>query len=135
MEWGDPQRSCSGPSGWHVSKDKPDLPVRITGERSSNSQRLDEKKETRIGPVLRRIVNAFSYSPTPEANKETRTEEGFWYSKWLEENRPKRCTVDLVELEQAWRVKADAQLTELLQAQAKYDAFKALPLIVLARLK
>jgi hypothetical protein len=88
---GDPQRSCSGPSGWHVSKDKLDLPVRITGKRSSYSQRLEEKKEPQIGQVLRRIVNAFSCSPPLEANKETRTEEGFWYSQWLEENRAKRC--------------------------------------------
>jgi len=43
--------------------------------------------------------------------------------------------VDLVELKQDWRAKAEAKLAELLQAQAKYDEFKALPLIVLARLK
>jgi hypothetical protein len=43
--------------------------------------------------------------------------------------------VDLVELEQAWHAKAGAELAKLLEAQAKYDAFKALPLIVLARLK
>ncbi|HEY6684948.1 MAG TPA: hypothetical protein VI094_01935 [Propionibacteriaceae bacterium] len=52
-------------------------------------------------------------------------------SQWLEENRAKRCTVDLGELEQTWRIKADAELAELLEAQANYDAFKALPLITL----
>ena len=90
-----------------------------------------QNKETRIGQVLQRIVLAFLYSPPLEANKETRIEQGFSYSQWLEENAAKRCTVDLVELEQAWRAKADAQLAELLEAQAKYDEFKALPLIVL----
>jgi hypothetical protein len=39
--------------------------------------------------------------------------------------------VDLDELEQAWRAKAEAQLAKILKAQAKYDEFKALPLIVL----
>jgi hypothetical protein len=43
----------------------------------------------------------------------------------------KRCTVDLGELEQTWHAKAEAELAELLQAQARYDAFKALPLIPL----
>jgi hypothetical protein len=83
--------------------------------------------------VLRRIVLAFTYSPPLEANKEV-TEESSSYSQWLEKNRAKRCTVDLVELEHKWRAKAEAQLAELLKAQAKYDEFKALPLIVLARL-
>jgi hypothetical protein len=50
------------------------------------------------------------------------------YSQWLEENRAKRCTVDLGELEQAW---PEAELAELLEAQAEYDEFKALPLILL----
>jgi hypothetical protein len=101
------------------------------GERSSYSQPLEENKEKRIGQVLRRIVPAFSYSPPPEANKETRTEQGFSYSQWLEENRAKRCTVDLVELEHAWHAGAEVELAELLGAQARYDEFKALPLIVL----
>jgi hypothetical protein len=57
--------------------------------------------------------------------------EQWSYSQWLEKNRASRCTVDLGELEQAWRAKAAAQLAELLDAQAKYDEFKALPLIVL----
>jgi hypothetical protein len=127
-----PDGSCPGPFGWHVSKDKPDLPVvRIMGERAPYSQGLEENKETRIGQVLRRIVLAFSYSPPLEANKETRTEQQSSYSQWLEENRAKRCTVDLVELEQAWHAKAEAELARLLEAQARYDEFKALPLIVL----
>ena len=49
----------------------------------------------------------------------------------LEENRAKRCTVDLVELEQTWHAMAEAELAELLEAQARYDDFKALPLMVL----
>jgi hypothetical protein len=51
--------------------------------------------------------------------------------EWLEEHKAERCTVDLDELEQAWRAKAEAQLAKILKAQAKYDEFKALPLIVL----
>jgi hypothetical protein len=39
--------------------------------------------------------------------------------------------VDLVELEQAWHAKAEAELAELLEAHARYDEFKGLPLIVL----
>lgn len=98
---------CPGPSGWHVSKDKPDLQVvQVMWETSSYSPPLEENKETRIG-VLRRIVLAFSYSPPPEAKKETQIEQGS-YSQWLEENRAKRCTVDLVELGQAWRARAEA---------------------------
>ena len=90
-----------------------------------------ENKETRIGQVLRRIVLAFSYSEPVEANKETRIEQGFSDSEQLEANQETRCTVDLGELKQAWRAKAEAELAELLQAQAKYDEFKALHLIVL----
>ena len=41
-----------------------------------------------------------------------------------------RCTVDLVELERAWRAEAQAQLARLLEAQARYEKFAALPLIV-----
>ena len=78
----------------------------MMGERSSYSQPLEENKEKRIGQVLRRIVLAFSYSPPPKANRETRTEQGFSYSQWLEKNRAKRCAVDLVELEQARHAKA-----------------------------
>jgi hypothetical protein len=127
-----PDGDCPGPFGWHVSKDKPDLPVvRMMGEESSYSPRLEESKETRIGQVLRRIVLAFSYSPPLEANKETRMEQGFSHSQRLEANQKTRCTVDLVELEQAWRAKAEAELAELLEAQAKYGEFNALPLIVL----
>jgi hypothetical protein len=107
----------------------------MMGERSSYTQLPEESKETRMGQLLRRIVQAFSYSPPLEANEETRIEHGFSDSQWLEENRAKRCTVDLVELKRAWRTKAGAQLAELLEAQAEYDEFKALPLIVLARLK
>jgi hypothetical protein len=87
--WAQPWGPCPGPSGWHVSKAKPDLPV----------------------PHMR--GRAWSYS------------------QWLEENRAKRCTVDLGELEQAWHAKAEAELAELLEAQAEYDEFKALRLIVL----
>ena len=47
------------------------------------------------------------------------------------EMRQKRCTVDLEELERQWRKKAERELSEMLQAQAKYDEFKSLPLIVL----
>ena len=61
----------------------------MMGERSSYSQPLEENKETRIGQVLRRIVLAFSYSPPPKANRETRSEQGFSYSQWLEKNRAK----------------------------------------------
>jgi hypothetical protein len=53
------------------------------------------------------------------------------YSQWLEENRAKRCTVDLGELEQAWRSMAEAELAELVTAEAKYVEFRTLPLIVL----
>ena len=81
--------------------------------------------------MLRRIVLAFSYSPPPKANRETRTEQGFSYSQCLEKNRAKRCTVDLVELDQAWHAKAEAELAELLQAQARYHEFKSLSLILL----
>jgi hypothetical protein len=81
--------SCPGPSGWHVSKNKPDL------------------------PVIHWIGDEWSWS------------------QWSTENREKRCTVNLGELEHAWRTKAAAQLAELLRAQAKYDEFAALPLIVL----
>jgi hypothetical protein len=49
-----------------------------------------------------------------------------------EEERAKCCTVDLGELDQAWHAKAEAELAELLELQAEYDQFKALPLIVLA---
>lgn len=41
-----------------------------------------------------------------------------------------RCTVDLVELERAWRTEAEAQLAEMLEKQASYDEFETLPLIV-----
>lgn len=51
------------------------------------------------------------------------------------ELRQQRCTVDLDELEREWREKANREMAEMLAAQAKYDEFKALPLIVLARLK
>jgi hypothetical protein len=49
--------------------------------------------------------------------------------------RPKRqgkelCSVDLDKLEEAWRAEAEAQLAELLEEEARYDGFKALPLIV-----
>jgi hypothetical protein len=49
--------------------------------------------------------------------------------------RPKRqgkelCTVDLMQLEQTWRARAKAQLAEMLEEQARYDEFVALPLIV-----
>ena len=53
------------------------------------------------------------------------------YSQWLDDNRAKRCTVNLVELEQAWRIMAEAELAELVQTQAKFVAFRALPLIVM----
>jgi hypothetical protein len=44
----------AGPFGWHVSKDKPDLPmIRVMWERSSYSPPLEENKETRIGQVIR----------------------------------------------------------------------------------
>jgi hypothetical protein len=59
---------------------------------------------------------------------------GLPYAEYREE--PKRqtkkfCTVGLVELGQAWRAEAERQLAEMLEAQAKYDEFEALPLIVL----
>jgi hypothetical protein len=59
---------------------------------------------------------------------------GLSYEESLE--RPKRqgkqrCTVDPVKLEQAWRAEAEAQLAELLEAEARYNGFEALPLIVL----
>jgi hypothetical protein len=87
--WAQPWGPCPGPSGWHISKAKPDLPVvHMRGREWS-------------------------------------------YSQWLEENRAKRCTVDLGELEQAWRIMAEAELAELVKAQAKYVAFRALPVIVM----
>jgi hypothetical protein len=51
------------------------------------------------------------------------------------EMRQRRCKVNLDELTRQWQEKADSQLHKMLKAQAKYDEFKALPLIVLARLK
>jgi len=51
--------------------------------------------------------------------------------QWLAKNRGKRCTVDLDELKQAWRAKANAEVAELRQAQAKFNELKTLPLIVL----
>jgi hypothetical protein len=56
------------------------------------------------------------------------------YSQWLEENRAKRCTVDLGELKRAWTAKAEAELAELLDAQAKYDETQGTPSDRLARL-
>jgi hypothetical protein len=120
---------CPGPSGWHASKDKPDLPVvGMMGEGSWDSEELEENKEPRIRQLLQRIVLAFSYTPPPEANEETQIEQA--YAQWLEENRTKRCTVELKKLKQAFLSKADAELAELLEAQARYDGFKALPLII-----
>jgi hypothetical protein len=52
--------------------------------------------------------------------------------QWIEEHRAERCTLDLGELEQALRAKAEAELANKLELEAKYDEFKALPLIVLA---
>jgi hypothetical protein len=49
--------------------------------------------------------------------------------------RQRRCKVDLDELECQWREKARSELDEMLKVQAKYEEFKALPLIVLAKLK
>ena len=49
------------------------------------------------------------------------------------EMRQQRCEVDLDELERQWREKP--RESWMLQAQAKYDEFEALPLIVLARLR
>jgi hypothetical protein len=94
-------RVCDAPHGWHVKDETPEW-VR----QSSYSQRLEENKETRI-------------------------EQGDSLSQWLEANQDTRCTVDLVELGQAWRAKAEAELAELLEAQARYVESKALPLIVL----
>jgi hypothetical protein len=51
------------------------------------------------------------------------------------ELRQQRRQVDLDELRRRWRKKAVRELAERVMAQAKYDEFKALPLIVLARLK
>jgi hypothetical protein len=51
------------------------------------------------------------------------------------EMRQQRCTVDLDQLERQWREKANREMTEMLAAQARYDGFKALPLIVFAGLK
>jgi hypothetical protein len=72
----------------------------------------------------------------------------FWHDKdgtpeWVREyERPRqlelrqqRCQVDLGELESQWQEKANSQLADLLEARARYDEFKALPLIVLAKLK
>jgi hypothetical protein len=41
------------------------------------------------------------------------------------------CTANLDELQQIWRAKAEHELAELLEVHARYDEFKALPLIVL----
>jgi hypothetical protein len=104
-------RVCSAPNFWHVNDETPEW-VR----QSWYSQPREENKESRIGQGLRRIVLAFSYSPPPEANEETRTEQGFSYSQWLQANQETHCTVDLVELKKAWRAKAEAELAELLPA-------------------
>ena len=51
------------------------------------------------------------------------------------EMRQQCCKVDLAELRRQWRKKAVRELAKVVMAQVKYDEFKALPLIVLARLK
>ena len=51
------------------------------------------------------------------------------------ELRQQRCEVDLDELRRRRRKKAVRELAETVMAQAKYDEFEALPLIILARLK
>lgn len=48
------------------------------------------------------------------------------------EMRLQRCKVDLDELKRQWQEKANSELAEMLKAQARYDEFKALPLIVFA---
>jgi hypothetical protein len=53
-----------------------------------------------------------------------------WYARAERQDRGP-CTVDLDKLEQAWRAEAQAQLAEILQKEAKYEQFKALPLIIL----
>jgi hypothetical protein len=106
----------------------PRVVVVYPGEESSE---LPKKPTARIGQVLRRILLAFSYSPPLEANNGTRIERGFSQSQRLEANEETRCTVDLVELERVWRARAEAEVSELIQAQAEYDRLKRLPLIVL----
>jgi hypothetical protein len=49
--------------------------------------------------------------------------------------RQQRCKADLAELQRRWRKKAVRELADRVMAEARYDEFKALPLIVLARLK
>jgi hypothetical protein len=51
------------------------------------------------------------------------------------EMRQQRCKVDLDQLKRQWRKKAVHELAEIVKAQVKYDEFKTLPQIVLARLK
>lgn len=51
------------------------------------------------------------------------------------EMRQQRCKVNLDELKSQWQEKARNELVEMMKAQRKYDKFKALPLIVLAKLK
>jgi hypothetical protein len=53
-----------------------------------------------------------------------------WYAREERQSRA-ACTVDLDKLEQAWRAEAQAQLAEILEKEARYEEFEALPLIVL----
>jgi hypothetical protein len=132
-----PYPVADGPDGhrllWtgHAKTHCPDPPRLVVVYPGRESSESSKKPRAPIGQVLRRIVLAFTHSPPVESNKETRIEQGFSHSQRLEANEETRCTVDLVELEQAWHAKAEAELAELLEAQARYDEFKALPLIVL----
>ena len=92
LVWFGSPGACPAPYGWHVTEEKPPMPM---------------------GPM----VMGFMGERTPRP--------------WSEEDRAKGCTVDLVELERAWRAKARAELVELLEAQAEYKRLEALPLIVL----
>jgi hypothetical protein len=90
------------------------------------------------GPDGRRLVWTGTPTACPalygwhvRSGQTTSDHDGGRVPEWLEEHKAERCTVDLDELEQTWRAKAEAQLAKILKAQAKYDEFKALPLIVL----
>jgi hypothetical protein len=54
------QGSCPGPSGWHVSKNKPDLPVfHWIGDKWSWSKWLEDNRATRCTEDLAELEQAW----------------------------------------------------------------------------
>jgi hypothetical protein len=88
------------------------------------------------GPDGRRVVwtrRAKTHCPSRKGWHVSQDKPQPWF--WQESSGPKqlskeRGTINLDELEQTWRAEAQAQLARLLEAQARYEKFAALPLIV-----